>query len=318
MLRSILVPLDGTSFAESALPVASQLSKNARCPLHLVLSHTSIPVPVGMGGSGPVPLELDQEARDRERSYLQRTAEWLGFNGSSQVECHEVDGPAGPAVCDEAVRIGAELIVMATHARGPAGRLWHGSVADHVVRHTRATVLLVRPEPPISTLARSRLAQGEPRGILVALDLSPNSEAILNPVLQLALLTQAPVTLLHVIAEPSPLPEGPLESLLASRVLAGQHLEVLAEGLRAAGLCVTTRVVAGFNPAWSIRDVALESQFDILALATRGAGGLRRFLRGSVAEQVIEQVSKPILILRQPDNAGGRSASVRRKRRQSN
>jgi nucleotide-binding universal stress UspA family protein len=55
------------------------------------------------------------------------------------------DGPAGESIVDVAEAEAADLIVVGTHDRGAVGRLFLGSVSDHVVRHARCPVMVVRP-----------------------------------------------------------------------------------------------------------------------------------------------------------------------------
>jgi len=55
------------------------------------------------------------------------------------------NGDAGEAIVDAAEAESADLIVVGTHERGAVGRLFLGSVSDHVVRHARCPVMVVRP-----------------------------------------------------------------------------------------------------------------------------------------------------------------------------
>ena len=55
------------------------------------------------------------------------------------------NGDPGEAIVDAAGAESADLIVVGTHERGAVGRLFLGSVSDHVVRHARCPVMVVRP-----------------------------------------------------------------------------------------------------------------------------------------------------------------------------
>lgn len=55
------------------------------------------------------------------------------------------NGEAGEAIVEVAEAESADLIVVGTHERGAVGRLFLGSVSDHVVRHARCPVMVVRP-----------------------------------------------------------------------------------------------------------------------------------------------------------------------------
>ena len=307
MFRSILVPLDGSRFAEAAIPTAVGLARLAHGHLHLLTAHIPAAAVVGMGELPVVPNELDADLKQRELAYLSETAVKLGMVGGAPVESRQVDGPAGTAVCEEATRLGADLVVMATHGRGALGRLWLGSVADHVVRHLPVPVLLIRP-------ARADVApppdlRGE---ILVALDLSRHSEAVLVPVAEIAKLTGSRITLFHVVEPYYATEPGALYPMLQDptvtevrRADAESQLQQIADRLRAQGLAASTWVVVGKNAASALITALQGHKFGLVAMTAHGAGGLRRLLLGSVADKVIRASSQPVLMLRPPDEEPG-------------
>jgi nucleotide-binding universal stress UspA family protein len=289
MFRTILVPLDGTSCAEAALPVAVRLLKEPTASLHLVLAHRPTPalVGMGMGELASTSIDMDDDLKTRERDYLVTIATGLALEGAGAAAYRTVEGPAGPAICEETARIGADLVVMATHGRSAAGRLWHGSVANYVVRHLEVPVLLVH-----SDRDATRFTECAVPGILVALDLSKEAAAILKPVESLARLLKSPVTLMHVMV-------GQVDQV-GKRAAIQRQLETLAAPLRERGLDVSTSVTIGISAPSAIRDMLGGSRFDLLAMTTHGTGGLRRLWTGSVATKVIEAAVKPVLILRPP------------------
>ncbi|HEX7023537.1 MAG TPA: universal stress protein, partial [Gemmatimonadales bacterium] len=251
-----------------------------------------------MGELTVPPVEMDEEFRREEEAYLVRTAESLGRVGEGPARIEIVDGITGEAICDEAGRVGADLIVMATHGRNALGRLWLGSVADYVVRHADRPVLLIRPD---------RTAADKParplRNILVPLDPSKYSESILDSVRTLARLIRGELTLVTVVAPrfgsgasvPQSPPGGPEVSARRSDE-AHARLDRIAWQLRGSDIPVATRVVAASTAASGILRVLEEAKFDMVALATHGAAGIRRMLIGSVAEKVIRSTRKPVLV----------------------
>lgn len=303
MLGTVLVPLDGSKFAEAALPVAARLVRGAQGRLHIFVAHQPVVPVVGMWEMVGPPDQLNEEQRRRESAYLAETAAALGQVGDGPVRTHHADGRAGEAICEEAGRVGADLIVMSTHGRGALGRMWLGSVADYVIRHTSVPVLLVHPPKA-----------GEPgpelaiRGILAPVDLSAESEAVLESVLTFTRLTQAHVTLFHVVqpffgvAEPTLPYPAPVDPAIIERMRddAGDRLERLAERYRHAGMGISTRVVVGPSAAGGVLDALEEPGFDMVAMTTHGARGVRRFLLGGVTDKVVRAARKPVLVFRPP------------------
>jgi nucleotide-binding universal stress UspA family protein len=304
MFRTILLPLDGSLRAEAAYPIAVRLAKGAGAKLHLLMVHHRTPVLIGMGAVPVSNAGLEEEVKACEMSYLAELLAELGPVGDGPAEVHYVYGTAGTSICEEAARLAVDLVVMATHGRGAAGRFWLGSVADYVVRHMTAPVLLVHSG------AKAEASTDHPiREILVALDLSKHSESILEPATALAQLSQAHLTLLHVLEPfwevagplaPYPVPQDP-EVIEARRAYALRLLNEVAEPLRRRGLRVSTEAVVGADGvAGTVLRTIEDRGYDAVAITTHGAGGLRRLLLGSVADKVIRGAATPVLVLRPP------------------
>lgn len=299
MLGTVLVPLDGSGFAEAALPIAKQLVSRSGGRLCLITADQPSPIGDATGELASALASLSDECRRDDEMYLVRTAAMLGTVGDGPVQHGLVDGPAGDAICREADRLRAGMIVMATHGRSALERVWLGSVADYVIRHAARPVLLVRPRRLGAVFPPAPI-----RNILVPLDPSTFSEAILESALRVAKLMGATITLLSVVtprfglAEPElppPLPQHP--AIVARRSdEAYARLERLARLYRAMGLLVRTRVTTAATPAAGILAVLEESRFDMVALATHGAEGLRRLVTGSVADRVLRGSEKPMLV----------------------
>jgi nucleotide-binding universal stress UspA family protein len=301
MFQSILVPLDGTPFAEAALLAAARVARSARARLHLLLAHQPTAALVGMGEVVAPNQALDQAMREQEQTYLVEIITRAGQADVPSITTSRVEGPAGDAICEEVSRIGADLIVMATHGRSALGRLWLGSVSNHVIRHSGVPVLLIHPNRVEKAFERQSGA-----GILVALDLSPFSEAVLEPVAQLACLLQAHITLLHVVepnyytgetATPYPL-EQDATITDVRRADAQRRLDDLTTRLRARGLSAAARVIIEPNAAAAVLQTLGNQKYDMVAMTTHGIGGMRRLFLGSVADKVVRSAGKPVLILR--------------------
>jgi nucleotide-binding universal stress UspA family protein len=129
--------------------------------------------------------------------------------------------------------------------------------------------------------------------ILVPLDGSPLSEAILLQIRRLLKLTDAEVVLLRSVEVP-PL-EAAYETLLArNRKESDEYLTRMEQRLIAEGVRARHLVRAG-PPAELILDVAAEERASLVAMATHGRTGLARFIRGSVTEKVLRSSAVPVL-----------------------
>jgi nucleotide-binding universal stress UspA family protein len=144
-LKRILVPLDGSSLAEKALPMAITLAQKSGSQIILVrVLKFFMTVRGGYQEVFPSErLEVFNDIYQEAERYLQTQQAELQRQG---IETHILLCPASPDkdVVDIIVAQNVDLIVMATHGRGGLARWASGSVADEVVRHGHCPVLLIR------------------------------------------------------------------------------------------------------------------------------------------------------------------------------
>ena len=197
---------------------------------------------------------------------------------------------------------------MASHSRGGLKRLNLGSVTDYLIRNTHVPVLVVKPDVPFFDNASEPTAR-----IVVPLDGSKMAEEILPQVVGLASALSATVTLLHVltpqtyaqkrIVQPG-LPWWDTDIAAADAYLSGQ-----ADVMAASGVAVTKDVILNTDVAAAILDYAIRVRANCLAVATNGVGGLRRFVFGTVADEVTRK--SPISLLVFHPNVESATDSVR-------
>lgn len=247
-----------------------------------------------------------------------------------------LEGNAAAAVHSAALDAEADLVVMASHARRGFARLMLGSVAADVVRGGTVPVLVV----PRGELASGDSAPGAspdareaplPRHLLIALDGSPEAEAILAPATALARLLGSAVTLATVRGEgssdratllptsildttasggcagapvPAGLVEGAGDAAPASAPDERAYLASVARRLEAEGCAVTTRVLDGSAVAERLLDCAAEIDVDWFALVSHGRGLWAQLVGGSVADALLQHASAPVLLLYPRETVG--------------
>lgn len=138
-LGKILVPLDGSALAESAIPKAVELAKASPTASLLLLRAAEAPV------FASDQIEAQVETVRAAEEYVGGVAARLKEAGFDDVTTSVWYGPAAPAIVEAAEIAKVDLIVMSTHGRSGLGRLLLGSVAESVLRGTRTPILLLRP-----------------------------------------------------------------------------------------------------------------------------------------------------------------------------
>ena len=143
MYKHILVPLDGSGFAEVALRHALTLSQcfDSKVTLvRVVVSPFTLVSP-----------DMVLAGAEQQMSSLKEQAE-LYLNGIKGEICKEgvncssivLEGPVASSIVDYAEKEGIDLIVMTTHGRSGLDRWVFGSVAEKVLRAAPCPVLLIR------------------------------------------------------------------------------------------------------------------------------------------------------------------------------
>jgi nucleotide-binding universal stress UspA family protein len=301
MLRTILVPTDGSALAERALPIALDIARRTGGSVHLARAHASVAVAIataeGAMLSAPV-MAADEALRKRAREDTEALASRVGTAWGARITPHVEDGSPGSVICDVAARIGADLVVMTTHGEGGFEPGWLGSVTDYVIRHSHRPVLALPANDAHGD------APFTPRSMLMTLDGSETSEAILVAAREIAVIFGARVELVRVV---SPYIPGDVASALNAGMpdefgidsvsaRAKESVDLHAARLRTDGLDVTATVLVHLSPTRALLQHVRETAPDCVAIATQGRG-LSRIFIGSVADKLIRAAGRPVLVL---------------------
>lgn len=298
MFAKILVPLDGSELAERALKPALEIARAAAGEITLltvpVYRQVLVPGPTGYGLVIPDQmLDMQYEEASQYLTTIQGSLD-QSLVRSAQI----VRGDVAGAIVDFAAEQGVELIVMTTHGYSGFTRWMLGSITERVLRKAPCPVMVVR-------------CADFPKHIVITLDGSELAEQALEPGLALARAFGARVTLFRVE------PDDDLGSLELSLLYAAgtdlgrelnrecderleYYLECLAEKHRSADLQIETLVVKG-EPAREILQFTESGQVDLLAMATHGHTGLRRWVYGSITGKCLHNSACAMLIVRPPE-----------------
>jgi nucleotide-binding universal stress UspA family protein len=289
MSRTILVPLDGSPFAEHALPVAISIARRTGAALELII----VDRPPVSWVVPEVPLVMDEAFPATDGlAYL----ESLHARMPADVPVHltRLEGRPVPFIVKHITNAQPWLVVMSTHGRGGFSRLWLGSVADGVARQSPSPVLLVKPPAAAPELAAEKHFQR----VVVPLDGSVASEEILDQALAIFGTAGVAYTLARVI---SPLAvEHPVDPNVTSVRRSETHpeslLEAEADRLRARGATVTHQLLVHDSPVNAIADLAADVEADTIAMTTHARRGVSRFVMGSIADKVLRSAPCPVLL----------------------
>ena len=299
----ILLATDGSREAELAARIAADLAQKTHSQLHVLHAFGIAPVgpPVYPEATDLQSVEYEAETEEgqriseqRAREVLQEEVEKVRPGGGTVAGEHLVEGRVAPEIVGLAEEIGAGLIVMGSRGRGGIRRALMGSVSQSVVRHAHCPVLVVRDG--------ERQRDYLPGTILLAVDGSEEASAAARTAVELAERTDSELHVVHV-GEVTPVyhPErhGYRARYEELQEQARRLLEEQVHEVNSAGGTVSRAHLRMGRPDEEIVVLGEEIGADLIATGSRGLGGMRRALMGSVSDSIVRHSHCPVLVVRE-------------------
>ncbi len=324
MFQRILVPLDGSSRAERAIPVAARIARAGGGAIILVRV-VSTATEFWPSTEPALAQAVMDEGLTEAKQYLAavRTGKELSAVPAEMVVLR---GLAAMSILAVARSSRADLVVLCSHGYTGITRWVMGSVAEKVAHHAAIPVLVLREGGPVPAAPHPDATR--PLRALVALDGSAHAKAALEPAAFLMAALAAPAAgALHLVRVVKPLSAGreaeaPEHRESNEKVVhkAKQYLsttvEHLHEGLTAPAveelnLTITWSVAVDADIAAALIRLAEGEEdaegagvfggCDVIAMATHGYSGVQRWAIGSITERVLSATKLPLLIVRPPE-----------------
>jgi nucleotide-binding universal stress UspA family protein len=254
----VLVPLDGSPFAERAIGLALEIADRTGASVTLMSSTADDPEARATYLAGLVP-------DDRRRPHV------------STVVCD--DESAARAI----ILLGRPetLVCMSSHGHGRSEALL-GSVAESVLRELQTPIMVVGPHVP----AHAWLGAGR---IVACIDGRAETGVLLEPAAELARSLSMPLWLTEVVSPDIGLDEAGNDVIESSSLMAAaRRLGDVVEGWD---------VLHDSDPARALIHHAASGPVSMLVLATHGARGWRRLAEGSTTAAVVHGAEVPVLVV---------------------
>jgi nucleotide-binding universal stress UspA family protein len=195
-------------------------------------------------------------------------------------DAHPVD-----AILAAARRHRADLIVMGTHGRGGARRLWLGSVTENIARQSGIPVFVARQKQHEFINTADPQTMPQLATILCPMNFSQASRAALGHAAALARQFNARLVA-PCIVEPGDKGAPPA---------ARRELERWLEA--AGGQCATQVLTRKGQAAGEIVSLASRMRADLVVLGAQRRGSMRTWLWGDTTEIVLRQAAVPVLVV---------------------
>jgi nucleotide-binding universal stress UspA family protein len=307
MYQRILTPLDGSAYAEAALPVAARIAQASHGTVVLlhVLSSPRELLPYVLPMMEPSTLTADVDAASAYLEAASGRADLAEVTTITEVR----SGLAGSTILEVAAQQHADLVVLAAHAHTGLARWAPGKVAEHV-EHDGATPVLSLTD------ADALPAEGKPVHGVVLLDGTEEAEAAIAPAKQLLEALSGPeqtssatlrLAWIGAFAPDSPShhPADDNVSLYLRTVEERLHGEA-TEAAGAWPFTVTSEVIAEQDLPQAVAELASQKQATFIALAPHSKRGFP--LHTSADFDVHLRGATPLPLLIVPRNAARENA----------
>jgi len=301
MYKRMLVPLDGSKLAEVALVHTKKLA--AMLNLDVTLLHVCEPHEDELTSVHRNYMERAVEIITQQSYDVKPETEALKESQALSIKGELVTGHPAEEILRYSENNAVDLTLLATHGRSGISRWALGSIADKVLRASKTPVLLVRAISTEETVDD----QWPVKTIIVPLDGSIFAESVLPHVETLAkqIGDKSVEIVLLSICEPTILPtyyppDMPLnwnDHMERCMLAEKRYLVQVEKTFKDAGLNVRSHVQSG-SPANEIIDYASNNPSNLIIMATHGRSGPRRFILGSVTQNVLMGMSSPLFLVR--------------------
>jgi nucleotide-binding universal stress UspA family protein len=298
--KVVLLATDGSRESNRAAGMAITLSEKLGSELHVV--HV-----------GPMPEEyidprlaipepefwnmMRERAEEEAKPKLNEQVQKIREVGGKVSGAHVRIGLPDAEIVGLAEELGAGLVVLGSRGLGPLKRVLMGSVSDSVVHHAHSPVLVVR--------GNGREKDYVPGRILLALDGSDEAAVATRAAVEIANATGSELHILFVLLTDETLPyphpyarERWEASIERDKHHAREFVDKQAERIEAEGGKVKDAHLVFGRPDQEIVKLGEELDAGLIVVGSRGLGGIRRALMGSVSSSVVRHAHGPVLVVR--------------------
>jgi nucleotide-binding universal stress UspA family protein len=294
MFNPILVPLDGSSLAETILPHVSIIA-NVDSSEVILLRVLDKPK---QSYSKETINPLDWQIRKAEASaYLEQLANQLVDSGL-RARTEILEGSAAESIVEYAQLNEIPLIMLSSHGEsGITG--WNvSSVVQKVILRARTSIMIVRAYKPGTSETKELRYQR----ILVPLDGSQRAESVLSRATAVARYQEAQLIIVHVIKQPEMPRRTPLtqeDQELVEQVTDRNRAEAekyLAELKTRLDVNNETRLLVSRSVISTLHEFIEREKIDLVFLAAHGYTGETRWPYGSTVVSFIAYGTTPLMI----------------------
>ena len=289
-IQRVMVAFDGSPGSIEATEFAAILAKyfgSSVTVAHVLPQITTL--------SAPMRLEYDSKIREKADAEATKMVDLLRKSGvKATTKLLPAKGSVSDSIIDATYDDKTDMIAAGTRGLGAFRRMILGSVSTKLLNDAKCPVLIVRK--------RSPKTETQLRKILVATDGSKSARDAIDLAVSISRASKADLTIAHVVyLPPTSYSAGASEAIgVLYNDLRKEGDRVVAEASKVAqdnGVTASTKVIDNNrSPVWAITKFAESGKFDLIVAGTRGIGGIKKAILGSVANGLAHYAKCSVLI----------------------
>jgi nucleotide-binding universal stress UspA family protein len=295
MFEKILLPLDGSKLAENAIPYALDIAGKTGAEVFLL--HVCPTEHQAYTHMHQIYLDgITDNFRNRVKEIFPASQE-------PKVRAEVISGEPTKVIFNYIKQNDINMVAMTTC--GTSGiRIWAlGSIADKVMRGVGIPTLLVRVKEGVNVPEREVIQR-----ILLPLDISEASKIAVPYAVQLAKKLKPSITLFSMAQTIyTQTMDGTVAGVganwdkidAATEQYTDERLKGIENEIRENGVDVNRTVYLGLDAAYEILELESKIQADLVVMATRGRSPIARWAFGSVAEKVLREGGRPLMMVKE-------------------
>lgn len=284
----ILCPTDFSPGSDHALRVAVRIANEAKA--ELVIAHAWYLPPPAIPGDFAFPPYVIRDLIDDAQRGLDNAVKEAQSAGATQVSSTLVSGVPWAEMTALLDAQAFDLCVLGTHGRTGLARVLLGSVAEKVIRHSRCSVLAVRPGSASTPYTHALVPTDFSDSARFALD---QAAALVPP--------SGTITLLHVLEIPVAA-SGEIQIEGFARDLDKQAADALDREVARLRRHTTAKINTvnriGYPGVQTLGAIDADTTIDLVVMGSHGRTGIKRALLGSVAEKVVRHARCAVFVTR--------------------
>jgi nucleotide-binding universal stress UspA family protein len=270
-MKRILIPTDFSKYSEEALKVAAQIARKYNSEI-ILLHMLELPIQanVAIGGGKSIPEIMFYKNKAISNLEKLMDSDYLkGINVSEVIEFKKVY----EGVLDASEKNNVDLIVMGSHGTSGFDELLVGSNAEKVVRFSKIPVLVVKNEAK----------EFKARNFVFASDFSKETRKPFRKMIEFAKIFDSNLFLVMICT-----PNSFKTTHDAERIMRGFVANFDVENY-------STHIYNDTNIENGIINFANSVDADLIGICTHGRTGLAHFFNGSISEDLVNHVVRPII-----------------------